>query len=515
MTGAGVVFAKDWVMNDCCCHVPTRYQIGIFTQRRKGGKGAFAPFASLRENPFMAIASINPATGETLKSFETLSAQQIEEKLQLAAGTFRTYRRTPFAERTRMMMGAAEILETRKHEFAKVMTTEMGKPLKAAVSEAEKCAWVCRYYAETAPQHLADEIVETNARKSYVHFQPLGPVLAVMPWNFPFWQVFRFAAPALMAGNVGLLKHASNVPQCALAIEEIFRDAGFPGGAFQTLLIGSDAVEGILNDPRVVAATLTGSEPAGRSVASIAGKQIKKTVLELGGSDPFIVMPSANLDEAVTTAVKARTINNGQSCIAAKRFIVAEEIYDEFERHFVNEMRALRIGDPMEESTDIGPLATPQIVNDLDEQVKKAVASGARVLTGGKKLNRPGNFYEPTVLVNIDLSTPVSCEEIFGPVAMLFRAANIDEAIQIANATPFGLGSAAWTNDDGEQTRFIEELEAGSVFINGMVASDPRLPFGGVKSSGYGRELAEFGIREFVNIKTVWIAATNHTDNTE
>jgi succinate-semialdehyde dehydrogenase/glutarate-semialdehyde dehydrogenase len=317
--------------------------------------------------------------------------------------------------------------------------------------------------------------------------------------------VFRFAAPALMAGNTGLLKHASNVPQCALAIEEIFRDAGFPAGAFQTLLIGSDAVEGILNDPRVVAATLTGSEPAGRSVASIAGKQIKKTVLELGGSDPFIVMPSAKLDEAVTTAVKARTINNGQSCIAAKRFIVATEIYDEFEKRFVSEMQALKIGDPMEESTDIGPLATPQIVNDLDEQVKKAVASGARILTGGKKLNRPGNFYEPTVLVGIDLNTPISCEEIFGPVAMLFRAANIDEAIQIANSTPFGLGSAAWTNDAKEQAQFIEELEAGSVFINGMVASDPRLPFGGVKSSGYGRELAEFGIREFVNIKTVWI----------
>jgi succinate-semialdehyde dehydrogenase/glutarate-semialdehyde dehydrogenase len=334
-----------------------------------------------------------------------------------------------------------------------------------------------------------------------------------MPWNFPFWQVFRFAAPALMAGNTGLLKHASNVPQCALAIEGIFRDAGFPAGAFQTLLIGSDAVEGILNDPRVVAATLTGSEPAGRSVASIAGKQIKKTVLELGGSDPFIVMPSANLDEAVTTAVKARTINNGQSCIAAKRFIVATEIYDEFEKRFVSEMQALKIGDPMEESTDIGPLATPQIVNDLDEQVKKAVASGARILTGGKKLNRPGNFYEPTVLVGIDLNTPISCEEIFGPVAMLFRAANIDEAIQIANATPFGLGSAAWTNDANEQAQFIEELEAGSVFINGMVASDPRLPFGGVKSSGYGRELAEFGIREFVNIKTVWIAAADHTNN--
>ena len=310
-----------------------------------------------------------------------------------------------------------------------------------------------------------------------------------------------------MAGNVGLLKHASNVPQCALAIEEIFARAGFPKGAFQALLIGSDAVEGILKDPRVVAATLTGSEPAGRSVAGIAGKEIKKTVLELGGSDPFIVMPSADFDTAVTTAVKARTINNGQSCIAAKRFIVAEEIYNRFEERFVAEMKALRIGDPMDESTDIGPLATSQILDDLIEQVEKAVASGARVLTGGKKLDRPGNFYEPTVLVNVDPSTPVSCEEIFGPVAMLFRVANIDEAIRLANATPFGLGSAAWTNDVNEQTKFIEELEAGCVFINGMVASDPRLPFGGVKHSGYGRELAEFGIREFVNIKTVWIGS--------
>ena len=464
----------------------------------------------------MAIASINPTTGETLQTFDALSAPQIEQKLQLAADTFRTYRRTSFAERTRLMLRAAEIIETRKHEFARVMTLEMGKPIKAAVSEAEKCAWVCRYYAETAQQHLADEVVATDARQSYIRFQPLGPVLAVMPWNFPFWQVFRFAAPALMAGNVGLLKHASNVPQCALAIEEIFSQAGFPAGAFQTLLIGSDAVEKILNDSRVVAATLTGSEPAGRSVASIAGKQIKKTVLELGGSDPFIVMPSANLAEAVTTAVKARTINNGQSCIAAKRFIVATEIYDEFERRFVSEMQALKIGDPLEESTDIGPLATPQIVNDLEEQVKQAVASGARVLTGGKKLDRPGNFYEPTVLVNLDLNAPVSCEEIFGPVAMLFRAANIDEAIEIANATTFGLGSAAWTNDAGEQTQFIDELEAGSVFINGMVASDPRLPFGGVKHSGYGRELAEFGIREFVNIKTVWIGGTaDHTEKTD
>jgi succinate-semialdehyde dehydrogenase / glutarate-semialdehyde dehydrogenase len=461
----------------------------------------------------MAIASINPTTGETLKTFEALTAAQIEEKLQLAADTFRAHRRSSFADRSRMMQRAAEILESEKQEFAKVMTTEMGKPIKAAVSEVEKCAWVCRYYAENAEQHLADQLVETDAQKSYVSFQPLGPVLAVMPWNFPFWQVFRFAAPALMAGNVGLLKHASIVPQCALAIEEIFTRAGFSKGAFQTLLIGSDAVEAILNDARVVAATLTGSEPAGRSVASIAGKQIKKTVLELGGSDPFIVMPSANLEEAVTTAVKARTINNGQSCIAAKRFIVAAEIYEEFEGKFVSQMQALRIGDPMEETTAIGPLATPQIVNDLEHQVKKAVASGARVLTGGKRLDRRGNFFEPTVLVDIDIAAPISCEELFGPVAMLFRVSDIDEAIRIANATPFGLGSSAWTNDAAEQMRFIDELEAGSVFINSMVASDPRLPFGGVKHSGYGRELAEFGIREFVNIKTVWVSDSSKTTN--
>ena len=453
----------------------------------------------------MPIASINPATGETLRNFSALSAEQIEQKLRLAADTFRSYRHTSFSDRSRMMTRAAEILESEKHELGKTMTLEMGKPLKAAIGEAEKCAWVCRYYAENAERQLADQIVDTNARKSYVRFQPLGPVLAVMPWNFPFWQVFRFAAPALMAGNVGLLKHSSNVPQCALAIEEIFRRASFPDGAFQTLLIGSDAVEGILKDPRVAAATLTGSEPAGRSVASIAGKEIKKTVLELGGSDPFIVMPSANFDVAVTTAVKARTINNGQSCIAAKRFIVANEIYNQFEERFVSEMKALRVGDPMDESIDIGPLATPQIRDDLVEQVKKALAGGARVLTGGKKLDGPGNFYEPTVLVNVDPSSPVSCEEIFGPVAMLFRVANIDEAVRLANATTFGLGAAAWTNDASEQAKFIEEIEAGCVFINGMVASDPRLPFGGVKNSGYGRELAEFGIREFVNIKTVWI----------
>jgi succinate-semialdehyde dehydrogenase/glutarate-semialdehyde dehydrogenase len=453
----------------------------------------------------MPIASINPADGTTIKTFETLSEAQIDEKLQRAAETFRAYRRTTFEARESMMMRAAEILETEKNDFARLMTMEMGKPIKGAVGEAEKCAWVCRYYAENARQHLMDKLVETNAKKSYLRFQPLGPVLAVMPWNFPFWQVFRFAAPALMAGNVGLLKHASNVPQCALAIEDIFRRAGFPEGAFQTLLVGSDAVPRILEDRRVVAATLTGSEPAGRSVASIAGKQIKKTVLELGGSDAFIVMPSAELQEAVTTAVKARTINNGQSCIAAKRFLVAADIYYEFERRFVEEMKALRVGDPFDEATDIGPLATEQILKDVDGQVKTSVASGALILTGGKKVDRPGNYYEPTVLANIPHDSPAYCEEVFGPVALLFRVNNIDEAIKLANATTFGLGAAAWTNDPDEQERFIDEIEAGCVFINGMVASDPRLPFGGIKNSGYGRELGEFGIREFVNIKTVWV----------
>ncbi len=453
----------------------------------------------------MAIASINPATGETFKTFEPLSESQIGEKLQRAAETYASYRRTSFAERAGWMMRAAEILETEKDDFARLMTTEMGKPISGAVSEVEKCALVCRYYAETAEQHLADQVVVTNASQSFVRFQPLGPVLAVMPWNFPFWQVFRFAAPALMAGNVGLLKHSSNVPQCALAIEDIFLRAGFPAGAFQTLLIGSEAVERVLGDPRVAAATLTGSEPAGRSVASIAGKQIKKTVLELGGSDPFIVMPSANLDDAVTTGVKARTINNGQSCIAAKRFIVATEIYDEFERRYVEEMKALKVGDPLDASTEIGPLATEQILKDVDDQVKTSVAAGAVVLTGGRRIDGPGNFYEPTVLVNIPHDSPASCEEIFGPVAMLFRVNSMDEAIQLANSTSFGLGASAWTNDEQQRERFVDELEAGCVFINGMVASDPRLPFGGIKNSGYGRELGEFGIREFVNVKTVWI----------
>jgi succinate-semialdehyde dehydrogenase / glutarate-semialdehyde dehydrogenase len=465
----------------------------------------------------MPIATINPATGEILETFESLTQTELADKLERAANTFRSYRNTSFTEREALMFRAAEILESEKTRLARLMTVEMGKPIKGAVQEIEKCALVCRYYAETAKRHLADQLVETNAARSYVHFQPLGPVLAVMPWNFPFWQVFRFAAPALMAGNVGLLKHASNVPQCALAIEDIFVQAGFPAGVFQTLLIGSDLVEGVITDRRVAAATLTGSEPAGRSVASIAGKQIKKTVLELGGSDPFIVMPSAKMEEAVTTAVKARTINNGQSCIAAKRFIVSTNVYQEFERRFVEAMKALKVGDPLKDSTDIGPLATEQILKDVDSQVRTSVAAGAQLLCGGKRLERAGNFYEPTVLANIPADSPASCEEVFGPVAMLFRARTIDDAIELANGTNFGLGAAAWTNDPDEQSRFIEGLEAGCVFINGMVASDPRLPFGGIKNSGYGRELGEFGIREFVNIKTVWIneQPASESDRTE
>jgi len=458
----------------------------------------------------MPISSINPATGEVLQTFDALNEQQLEEKIARGAERFREHRRTSFADRAEKMMRAAEILETEKQALARTMTLEMGKPINAAVQEAEKCAWVCRYYAENAERHLADEVIETNATRSYVHFQSLGVVLAVMPWNFPFWQVFRFAAPALMAGNVGLLKHASNVPQCALAIDDIFRRAGFMEGAFQTLLTGSDAVQAVLEDPRVAAATLTGSEPAGRSVASIAGKQIKKTVLELGGSDPFIVMPSANFEQAVNTAVKARTINNGQSCIAAKRFIIHDQIYDRFEGEFVAAMKKLRVGDPLDKKTDIGPLATEQILNDLDEQVSQSATAGAKILTGGQRMKLDGdlargNFYEPTVLAEIPRTAPAFHDELFGPVAALFRISTIDEAIALANATTFGLGSAAWTNDQKEQQRFIADIEAGSVFINGMVASDPRLPFGGVKHSGYGRELSEFGIREFVNIKTVWI----------
>jgi succinate-semialdehyde dehydrogenase/glutarate-semialdehyde dehydrogenase len=453
----------------------------------------------------MPIATTNPATGELIRVFDPNSSAEVDAKIQKAYDAFRAHRRTPFADRAAKMLRAAEILEKEKDRWARLMTLEMGKTLKSAGDEALKCAWACRYYAENAEHALADETVATNAGKSFVAYQPLGVVLAVMPWNFPFWQVFRFAAPALMAGNGGLLKHASNVPQCALAIEEILCRAGFSEGEFLTLLIESSQVARVIDDPRVAAATLTGSEPAGRQVASQCGKQIKPTVLELGGSDPFIVMPSANIEEAAATAVKARCINNGQSCISAKRFIVHDSIYVEFERRFVEGMKALKVGDPMAAASDVGPLATAQIVGELDDQVKRAVAGGGKLLTGGKRVSGPGNFYEPTALAEVPQNCPVYYEEIFGPVAMLFRVSDIDEAIEVANDSDFGLASSVWTNDEAERKRFISEIEAGAVFVNGMVASDPRLPFGGIKNSGYGRELSSFGIREFVNIKTVWI----------
>ncbi|MDQ3907146.1 MAG: NAD-dependent succinate-semialdehyde dehydrogenase [Acidobacteriota bacterium] len=463
----------------------------------------------------MAIATVNPTTEETLKEFSPLSEAEIDQRLARASGAFSAHRRTPFAERAARMTRAAEILETEKDAFARLMTTEMGKPIRSARDEAAKCAWVCRYYAENAERFLSDEDVETSATRSFVRYQPLGVVLAVMPWNFPFWQVFRFAAPALMAGNVGLLKHASNVPQCALAIEEIFRRAGFDGDEFQTLLVESKQVGRVLEDGRVEAATLTGSELAGASVAATAGRQIKKTVLELGGSDPFVVMPSANLEEAAKTAVKARTINNGQSCIAAKRFVVHEKIYDEFVGRLKEGMASLRIGDPMEEETDIGPLATGQIVKDLDEQVRKTVEAGAREFRSPAALPSRGFYFAPSVLEDIPEGTPGACEELFGPVALVFRVASTDEAIRVANDTPFGLGASAWTNDAAERERFASEIESGSVFINAMVASNPRLPFGGVKRSGYGRELSAFGIREFVNVKTVFVKDDEGSHRTE
>lgn len=453
----------------------------------------------------MAIATINPATGEVVKTFDALTDAEVDEKIARAEKAFTGYRKVSFAERARMMMKAADILEQDKEKFARMMTLEMGKTLRSAVEEAVKCAWGCRYYAENAERFLADEVVETNARRSFVRYQPLGIVLAVMPWNFPFWQVFRFVAPALMAGNVGLLKHASNVPQSALAIEEVVRRAGFPEDVFQTLLIGSKQVDRVLNDSRVMAATLTGSEDAGIQVGMGAAKRIKKVVLELGGSDPFIVMPSADLDAAVETGVKARVVNNGQSCIAAKRFIVDASIADEFERRFVRRMEALKLGDPFEASTEVGPLATADGLTTLDADVQKTVSAGAKILTGGKPLNRPGNFYAPTVLSDIPENSPAYREELFGPVASIFRAKDLDDAIRIANDSRFGLGASAWTNDPHERERFINELEAGMVFINRMVASDPRLPFGGVKQSGHGRELGPYGIREFTNIKTVWV----------
>jgi succinate-semialdehyde dehydrogenase / glutarate-semialdehyde dehydrogenase len=453
----------------------------------------------------MAIATINPFTGETVKTFEALSDAEIEQKLSLAQSQFLTYRKIPLSQRSQWLFEAANLLEQERDRFGRLMTLEMGKPLKAAIAEVDKCAAVCRFYAEHAAEFLADVPIQTDATKSLIRYQPLGIVLAVMPWNFPFWQVFRFAAPALMAGNVGLLKHASNVPQSALAIEEILTRAGFPIGAFQTLLVGADKVAAIVEDDRVKAATLTGSEPAGASLAATAGKQIKKVVLELGGSDPFIVMPSADLALAVQTAVTARMINNGQSCIAAKRFIVAESIADQFIDRLVEHYKQLKIGDPMLLDTDIGPLATPGILRDLDQQVKTSIEQGAKVLIGGEKLDRPGNFYLPTILADIPKGCLAEYDEFFGPVASVFRVPDLESVINRANDSPFGLGASAWTQDETEQERFTQDLEAGSVFINGMVKSDVRLPFGGIKRSGFGRELGREGIHEFVNIKTVWV----------
>ena len=452
----------------------------------------------------MSIASTNPATGEVVRKFSEYTAEQIEERVAKAAQAAKTWPRTSFAERAQKLSRAAALLEERKEALGRLMTIEMGKLRKAAVAEVEKCATACRYYAENAAKHLAPEAVQTDAKRSEKRFQPIGVVLAVMPWNFPFWQVFRFAAPATMAGNVGLLKHASNVPQCALAIEEVFRDAGFPEGVFQTLLVGSAKVKALIDDPRIAAATLTGSDAAGRSLGSAAGAQLKKTVLELGGSDPFVVLPSADLEKAVKVAIAARVQNAGQSCIAAKRFIVHEKIAEEFEKRFAEGMAALKIGDPQDEATEIGPLSSEQQLHDVEKQVREAVKQGAKLACGGKRIDRPGFFFAPTVLLESE-NTAAFHEEVFGPVAAVARAKDLDDAIAKANDTQFGLGAAAFTNDAKEIERLVSELEAGSVFINGMVKSDPRLPFGGIKLSGYGRELSEEGIREFCNVKTVWI----------
>ncbi|MET8803670.1 NADP-dependent succinic semialdehyde dehydrogenase [Streptomyces sp. NPDC004546] len=461
----------------------------------------------------MPIATVNPANGETLKTYEPMGEEELERRLQLAEATFRTYRTMSFVDRGRLLLRAADLLDEDQQEVARVMTTEMGKPIKQARAEAAKCAKAMRWYAERAEGLLADEepaesdVKDSGASRVRVRYRPLGPVLAVMPWNFPLWQVIRFAAPALMAGNVGLLKHASNVPQTALHLEDLFHRAGFTEGCFQTLLIGSGAVDDILRDERVKAATLTGSEPAGRAVASTCGEMIKKTVLELGGSDPYVVLPSADLDRAAAVAVTARVQNNGQSCIAAKRFIVHTDVYDAFAEKFVAGMNALKVGDPLEEDTEVGPLSSEQGRKDLEELVDDARRGGAEVLCGGERPDGPGWYYPPTVLAGITREMRIHREEAFGPVATLYRAGDLDEALLIANDSLFGLSSNVWTRDEREVERFARDLEAGSVFVNGMTASHPAFPFGGVKRSGYGRELSGHGIREFCNITTVWQGA--------
>ncbi len=457
----------------------------------------------------MPIATQNPATGEILETFDAHTPEQVQAAIATAHATFQEWRLTSFAHRAALLRRAADLLDEDNESIARLMTLEMGKTLKSARAEAAKCAKGMRWYAEHAEALLADEPVDppaaVGASRAFARYAPLGVVLAVMPWNFPLWQVVRFAAPALMAGNVGLLKHASNVPQCALYLEDLFRRAGFPAGCFTTLLIGAREVEGVLRDPRVRAATLTGSEPAGQSVGAICGDEIKKTVLELGGSDPFVVMPSADLERAAEVAVTARCQNNGQSCIAAKRFIVHDAVYDAFAEAFTRRMAALVVGDPMDEATDVGPLATEGGLRDVDALVDDARAKGASILCGGRPVDGPGWFFEPTVVADMTPDMAMYAEEVFGPVAGLYRVADIDEAITLANGTTFGLGSNAWTTDPDEQDRFVRDLDAGVVTINGMTISYPELPFGGTKRSGYGRELSAHGIREFCQIKAVWV----------
>jgi succinate-semialdehyde dehydrogenase/glutarate-semialdehyde dehydrogenase len=458
----------------------------------------------------MAIATINPATGHTVKTFSELTDAEVDRTLARAAATFRTYRSSTFAQRSRWMVAAADLLDSDVDTAAEMMTTEMGKTLAAARQEVQKCAKACRYFAERAEGFLVDEPADAGAvgaTTAYARYRPLGPVLAVMPWNFPLWQVMRFAAPALMAGNVGLLKHASNVPQTALYLHELFARAGFPEGAFQTLLIGSSKVEAVLRDDRVVAVTLTGSGPAGSAVAAVAGEVIKKSVLELGGSDPFLVLPSADLDRAAEVATTARCLNNGQSCIAAKRFIVHDQVAAEFGRRFVERMASRVVGDPMDAATDIGPLATEQQRDDIVALVEDAVGQGAEVLTGGVVPDGPGWFYPPTVLTGITPAMRIHTEEAFAPVATLYRVGSPEEAVALANTTAFGLGANAWTTDEAERDYLVTEVEAGMVFVNGNVTSYPELPFGGIKTSGYGRELTAHGIREFCNLKSVWVGA--------
>jgi succinate-semialdehyde dehydrogenase/glutarate-semialdehyde dehydrogenase len=452
------------------------------------------------------MKTINPATEEVVALYEDHSAEELERRLAVADRAFRSWRSVSFAERSSLMTAAAALLRERSPEWSELMTVEMGKPIVASEAEVDKCAWVCDFYAEGAAGFLAEQPVETDAAASFVRFDPLGPVLAVMPWNFPFWQVFRFAAPALMAGNVGLLKHASNVPGCALAIERIFAEAGFPEGVFQTVLVGSGAVEALISDERVAAVTLTGSEPAGRAVAGEAGRRLKKSVLELGGSDPFVVLADADVAAAAKAAAVARTINSGQSCIAAKRFIVEEALAESFEAELTRAMESLAVGDPLARQTEIGPMARRDLLEEVHDQVVRGLAGGGVLLTGGELPEGPGYFYPPTVVAEVEPGNPLFDEEVFGPVAAVTRARDVRHAVDLANLSEFGLGASVWTADSDLGRRIAAEIEAGSVFVNEIVKSDPRLPFGGVKRSGYGRELAEFGIREFVNVKTVWVA---------